>query len=501
MFEITPDKAIKDYELLKRKAKGCIDNGNFLDAYYLIETLARIAYHLNFRYTDDELEKYLEIISKAIIKRQSVIGVKDRFVFYDAFGMDNKGLTQQYIRALKDWGVDFLYVLDSPTEGSEGQGILNELKNTIGAEVFIVPNNLGYVEKTRLVSERISEYRPEKAFLHISPWDVCGISVWHSFVGITRYLIDLTDHAFWLGKGCSDFFIGFRGYGNQVSREFRGIKSNRLLCQTIYPILNNVPFQGFPELAKDKVVIFSGATYYKVYGENNVFLEILKKIVIDHPECIVLFAGSGDKRPFEKFLKDNQLQDRIILIGNRPDINEVFKHCDIYINTFPIIGGLMSQLAIANNKNLIGYTTNDIPCNFSEDIFVSKPKIKFSYFNLDEFHDELNLLIESEEYRSEKAKLFDGLLPSAEDFSKNLRGLIKENVPAKVENIEIDPVRFMGLYFSMENEYLRKYHIIKLKGLKLLYFKYDVTGALVSSLALLLNGVRNLAHRLSIALR
>lgn len=49
----------------------------------------------------------------------------------------------------------------------------------------------------------------------------------------------------------------------------------------------------------------------------------------------------------------------VFLIGDRHDINEVFKHSDIFLNTYPIGGGLMTQYAAANSKPILSLGVKD----------------------------------------------------------------------------------------------------------------------------------------------
>lgn len=479
MFKIEHESVIDDFNALKKYAYQAYNKKKYEDVYCFVSCAATLAYHLNFCYCDDELESLINKVSKETLNTPHFSPIKDRFVFYDYFGMDNRGLTQQYIHALKNWDVEFLYILESRSL-SEKSTIFNELKSIKKAQIYIVPDGMTNVEKTKKIVEKIIQYKPEKAFLHLAPWDVVAVSVWSALDNVERYFIDLTDHAFWLGKSCSDYFLGFRDYGFSIAEKYRNINSEKLLKQLYYPILNDSEFDGFPVSVENKIVIFSGASFYKIYGENGIFLNILKKIVEDNPDVVVMFAGSGNDKPFLSFIENNKLSGRILLIGDCRDINEVFKRCDIYLNTYPIIGGLMSQYAVANGKPIIGYTTSDIPCNFSEGLFNQPLSSQFTFTDLDAFHDEINLLIRDKKYRVFRSEYSSDILPTAESFPGDLFKCLQEKKPYIYSNIDIDIERFMNIYFSMENNYLHQYHVIKIKELKSLYLKSDFFGALIS---------------------
>jgi len=478
--KITHEYVKKDYSYIKNLAINALNKKKYHDTLKLIETAAKLAYHLNFRYADDEFEGLLQYLSDISLKNFEFSPIKNRYVFYDYFGIDNKGLTQQYIFALKEWDVDFLYIMENSDNEEYAKEILEELSEIRGAEICIVPNNSDYIKKAGYILDKISQYRPEKAFLHLAPWSVLSIIVWNSIDNVTKYFIDITDHAFWLGKSCSDYFIGFREYGYVISNKYRGISHDKLITQHYFPVLSTYPFQGFPSLSEGKTIIFTGGSYYKVYGENNTFLNILRKIVIDNPSCIILFAGNGDSKPIEKFLKVNKIVDRVLLIGNRKDINEVFKHSDIYLNTFPIIGGLMSQYAVANKIPLIGYTDKLISCNYTEGIFNFVSNTKFTYTDMNDFFNEINLLISDKIYRDKQVNNYSNLIPTPELFSAELKNKLSQNTEKYSSTLEIDEKIFMNLYFYAENNFLHAYHTIKISTLKSLYFKYDFFHAILS---------------------
>ena len=138
--EITHQYVIKDYSNIKSRIVNAIDKKSYIEALTLIETAAKIAYHLNFRFSDDELEGYLQNISNCTLPKYEFEPVKkERFIFYDYFGLDNKGLTQQYLFALKKWDVDFLYILETRENEKYASEILEELSQISRAEVYVVP--------------------------------------------------------------------------------------------------------------------------------------------------------------------------------------------------------------------------------------------------------------------------------------------------------------------------------------------------------------------------
>lgn len=489
MNKLTDNLALSDFKRLKSAAETSLIENDFESAIKIITCAADIAYHLNFKYADDDLEEMLNKIGNKTLNRASFTPIKNRIVFYDAFGIDNRGLTQQYLDALNRWDVDYLYIKEGEPLNESGD-IHKLIASNKRAKCTNIPRSRSKLDEAKLLLKTISEYAPEKAFLHIAPWSTTAVVAWSMLPQVERFLIDLTDHAFWIGKSCTDYFVGFRDYGISVSENYRGIQPHKLLKQPYYPIQNAAPFEGFPFNRNDKVVIFTGGALYKMYGENFQFLKILKRIANENPSAIILVAANGDERPIKSFIKKHNLCDQIIHTPERKDITELFLHSDIYLNTYPVIGALMSQYAIMCNKPLIGYTSNDIPCNYSEDLFLHNDYIKFTYFNLEEFHNAINKLIRDGKFRQEFTAHYKGLLLSPDEFSRSLLEVITKKPQASTPKIKFEEnefSRFKKIYMEIENEFLHKYQLIKFKRLGLRYFKIDPHGAIISAISLIIN--------------
>ena len=56
-------------------------------------------------------------------------------MFYDVFALDNKGLTQQYLRALISWRVKILFIFEG-SDLSKSKKIIKELNSYSKAEVL-----------------------------------------------------------------------------------------------------------------------------------------------------------------------------------------------------------------------------------------------------------------------------------------------------------------------------------------------------------------------------
>jgi hypothetical protein len=472
---LTVGKIETDYNEFKSIANELILKKKFDDAEKFIVAASRIAYNFNFIYADKELDSMLKQISCFYIDEVDFDKIDGRYVFFDSFGQDNRGLTQQYIRALMQWGVEFLYILEY--ENSQCENIINELRQYSGATVFVMPKTKTGKEKAQLIYDLVASFQADKAFLHLSPWSSTAIIAWNALTTVTRYSIDLTDHAFWLGSDFCDYYIGFRGYSAFVSSHLRGIGKEKLMIMPYYPISDDVDsFQGFEFDFSNKKIVFTGGSYYKMYGKDNIFLNILKKICEDNHNVVIAIAGSGNSKIIEDFIATNGLNERIFLIGNRKDISEVFKHIDIYLNTYPIGGGLMTQFAVLNNKPVIAYGQSNVILSIAESLFSYPCDIEMTYFNLSEFHSEINHMLSDDVYCSSKTKFYDELLLSPEDFSKELNCKIMDNVTVDtiIDIPDFNKSELIDIYLNAENKYLKSYERNKISNLRLTYARYNV---------------------------
>lgn len=110
-----------------------------------------------------------------------------------------------------------------------------------------------------------------------------------------------------------------------------------------------------------------------MYGRDGYFFDLLVDLLETYPQVVIWGAGDGNDTILRRRLRPYLEWGRVKLIGNRQDINHVFRACDIYISTYPITGGLMAQLAIAKQKPILAFTTPDLSTNYLEDI-IGTPK-------------------------------------------------------------------------------------------------------------------------------
>lgn len=417
-------------------------NGNYRKTLLLIKSYANIMYSYNQIYTNLEIEEMLhKTINSAYQKpnlKQSELD-EQTVIFYDGFGIDDRGLAQIYLKALcKRYNVIYITSISNKKRIHHIIELLETTNNTIH---YIKEENIMLcINELVDVTNKI---KPKNMFLYTQPNDIVGISFFELFEGIIyRYQINLTDHAFWLGTKSFDYCIEFRDYGASISEEYRNVSKEKLLKLPFYPNINYLQeFEGYPfefDETKNKF-IFSGGALYKTFGDGNKYYQIIEKILTKYSDLFFWYAGSGDNSEILK-LKD-KYPNRIFYTTERKDLYQVIKRCYFYLSTYPICGGLMFQYAAIANKLPITLTHDDI----TDEFLLNQDKLNVIFNSETEMYQEIDRIYNNREYMKNKEKDILNSVITEEMFEKNLYHLI-----------EIHKTEFNIMYKNIDTNKLRK---------------------------------------------
>lgn len=336
--------------------------------------------------------------------------------------------------------------------------ILKKLASYNKADIYFAKSN---IKKCNEIVEKIIYFQPSKILYHSAPWDTIGYVILSYFdkSAIDRFLINLTDHAFWIGRDCIDFFLEFRSYGANISLNHRNIESKKLLIIPYYPIQNSeIEFKGFPFNSNGKKIILSGGSLYKIYG-NSIFLDIVRYILNNYTNTIFYYLGNGNEKPLIDYIQKNKYENRFFYDKERKDINEVIKRCYFYLGTYPLAGGLMSQLAVKNKKIPVAFTEKKYLMNNIDELFINNENKEFTLYSLNDVYKEISELIENNEYYNQKTSKLDNKIISVKKFSELLHNIIENKKSIfKIQRYEIDIDAFSQIYFDQENNYIRSYN-------------------------------------------
>ncbi len=456
------DYTVRDIERycarIGRTAQRAFDRGDHVRALARLDTLAQVAWNVNHVYTDDGAEQLMLDISRALSagSGSTHYTVKEgRWLFYDQIGNDTV-LALQYLRALMAWGVEILYVLDSssPPRGS----VIDELRNYPKATVTVLDTRLGgRVERFAETLETIRRWGPARAMIHAPAGGAFGVALLHALVDTVKYRIVPGDHHFYLGTAVTDRAIEFRPFGATLALERRGMTREQILVQPYYPIVKQALFEGFRFDPAGRIVIFSGGSYYKILGGGEMYFRIVRRIVDEYPATVVQYSGWGSPRNRRKVMRligKYRLGESFFLDGFRSDVNEVMRRCDIYLGTYPLCGGLMSQYAAVNAKPIVQLKLPGEEVNAIEDIIgLRDPSVRITFGDIDSLVAMAGELIENPALRrSVGTKLRRAVITPAE-FASRLKRTIEEDAPYDGPTVEIDYAAATEWYLTEVNEF------------------------------------------------
>ena len=458
------------YNRLIDESENALKLTKFDKALRLVKTAAWIQYVYSFIFSDKRAEGILKSISLTLIqKNYSMNNYSDEevYILYDDFMLDNMGLTQQYLRALISTEKRIVFMTPQCISRTSSSDILHEINTASNVEIVQVKTTGDSYKDSNIILCEILKINPTKIFLHLQPHSVEVITAIYSLPrSIEKYQIDLTDHCFWLGTGVFDYDLVFRPYGAKMANYFRSIPMEKILYMPYYPIVNLEEHKfSLPEQLKDRVVIFAGASYYKIESPEDIFQKFVMRILDENPEAVFIFAGSGNSHVWDIILNNSRYSDRFFLLGHRKDIANVISHSDICINTFPIGGGLVSQIAASLSKPLLSLGDYDGGGDFSE-IICQQDYVNIISRDLDELYLNVCRCIRDKKYRTEYGDKIGKCIIRESTFNDKFRKLIScpKDFIVRIDEDDSFVNKQKNHTRTMQNQSLLNMSVIKLLG-------------------------------------
>ena len=411
---------------LKTIMKKAIDSNKYEKAIAAISAGCGILYNFNQKYTDPDFEEgvvqvaqYYKSVFEKKLKHFS--SDSNTVLFYDGFGLDTRGVAKMYINAIAKNGYRLVYV----TKKSSREQIpdLEKLLRDAEADIRYIDTSKYTIWTTELIGI-ILQTRPKAMFFYTTPNDSAGAAAFSTMEGlISRFLIDLTDHAFWLGVRANDFFCGSRemSASNQVYE--RNIPRDKLIKLGVNLILEkNGDHTGLPFDVAATKYIFSGGQLYKTLGDKELYYyKIVDHILSTHTDVTFLYAGSGDQTEMDKIIA--KFPDRAFLISERKDFYYLIENCVLYLNTYPMFGGMMMKYSA--NAGKIPVTLKHE--NDSDGLLLNQADRRIEYETYDELIEDVDKLLSDPDYLADREALLEGSIITEERFINNLRSAIEEH--------------------------------------------------------------------------
>lgn len=441
----------KKIEKLKSKAVECMNKKDYELALQMIACIASIEYLYNQKYIDEELEELLLKISEKAIdvnEKEDCLTDTETVMFYDGFGLDMRGLALIYLKALAEGDYRIVYVTKEKNLEN-----LKEIKHVLkdsGGYIVGIPDKVSNVETARFIYKTTKKYSVGKAFFYTTPSDVSGVAAFNKFPNsVTRFQINLTDHAFWLGIHAFDYCIEFRNYGASISYFKRKIDCKKILLQPYYPLLSkHIGFQGFPfQKEDDDFIIFSGGALYKTEGGKAQFYRIVSEILSGHKNVKFWYAGFGENKEMDKLLAKYPKQ--AFYTEERKDLYQILRHCDIYLNTYPLAGGLMTQYAAAAGLIPLTIKTGE----HAEELLLNQKQCGIDFDTTEELLNEFEKIFSDPIYKKKKELMLRDSVLKEEDFNKNIKYILEQYSSA--HSFELKEVNDKEFIRAFKEKYTR----------------------------------------------
>ena len=450
--KIVTKNAEEAIQKLRKIACRAEQRQNDVYAMEAVRAAANLQYIYNQWYVDDVCEEVLHSIARRMQSPTYRADEADEktILFYDSFGLDTRGLAIIYLKALADLGYRVVYLTQDSAVGSQPQ----IHKETKGKDIIFLylPSHSNSYRKNKKIISIFAQYRPSKAFFYCTPDDVAACVAFDCYAGVVhRYQINLTDHAFWLGKYAWDTCIEFRNYGACISAYHRGVPQEKIHVLPYYPYADlDMPFGGFPSGMEGHPVLFSGGSLYKTMGDDGRYYVMVRKILQQNPELVFLYAGTGDTSGLEVLQRD--FPGRCYHIEERQDLFQLMEHVDLYLNTYPVCGGLMSQYAARAGKVplLLRKTGED----GLEGILLHPETMDIEFESMEDLVAEAHHILCDSDYASEtSAKVREKIITEAK-FKYALSRLLKQgNTGFAVDMHPVDTSEFRKTYADNLSQY------------------------------------------------
>jgi len=433
---------IKDFEccqdIIRKDLQQSLRKGDVTQCVKLIETFSEVTLRLNNIKSDQTIEGFLKELSSKYIGSSPKRGdVNEKLiVFYDQVGT-TICLGLQYLRGILTAGYDVVYIYENYRKDISPL-LLNEIKKLnieyrlYGPSTPIYKNS---IYSGKIISEYINSHNPGKIVVHPSPSDAIGPTVMYSLPHIEKFFIVPGDHHFYAGLHSADYLIEFRKFGINVSVNERNIEANKIYVLPYYPIIDELTdFQGFPIETKGKIVFASAGATYKFMGSDVIFQ--IWKYILSKDNTVVLFMGKPDKS-ISNFIKDNDFNNRFLLLGFRKDFVQCIKNADVLVNSYPVGGALVSQTAAYFEKPVIAYCEE---CEYLfqniTDIFggVGKNE-RFTKTTIGEIEAMIDKLVDNISYRKELGNREKNDLQTEIRFNQTLERILCHQENTAINNV------------------------------------------------------------------
>lgn len=360
---LTRRKAQRYYNRYKKQVFEYWEHGDYERSLISLHACGELAYgyFTQDSFGDDELDEHLRKMGERLFTMPEFKKQDDkRVVFFDSFAYDNRGITEQYLDALHANHYQILFITTNGAFKPDSK-LGSLLAYYEDAQTLILKREDGLVSNGNKALAAMAEWGASKAFIHIGPYAELPIMLFSQLgARLHRYFINLTDHAWWLGRNCIDTNIEFRRFGISLSTEVRGIPMAKEAYLPYYPVSQAKAGDGsscLPDETKDKFVIVTGGTSYKFLDKDLTLLKLMMRVFRQDKNVTLVMIGTDRVgKIWKQKATELGLGSHIVLMDSTPYLLSVFEEADLYLCSYPMTGGLMAQIAAKQSLPVVSYS-------------------------------------------------------------------------------------------------------------------------------------------------
>lgn len=407
-------EVMADYNRMKQLARKCYSHGRWERALRIIFIASGFMYTMNQIQCDTEMEDLvIGIAASQMPKVEMNKNDKCTVMYYDGLGSADRGLTRIYLEALVNLGYTVKYITFQALDGSGGVSSLIEEQNIS----YIKGNTL--MEQMYSLRGHIESSGASAAFLNMNPDDVVAVGAFSLVNGqIKRYLINITDHAFWIGSRISDVVINFREFGYKVCRSKRNISEEKLVFLPYYPAIQDASYKGLSFNTSEYKFFLSGGALYKTFSKDNKYYLLVDTILSTYKNLVFIYLGNGDAGKILRLAE--KYPGRVFYERERTDFFEILKKSLFYLSTYPYNGGLMTQYALLAERIPVTLVCQDI----EQELSIRDQNAFWKYATIADCVAEIGRLLSDSFYRESREKMLHSFLITEEEFTDELDYII-----------------------------------------------------------------------------
>jgi hypothetical protein len=218
---------------------------------------------------------------------------------------------------------------------------LHEATSRRGGQVYSLNRNRGtLLSWSRRLRQMAAGF--DLVVMHLFAEDVIPMIAFAERASLPPILfVDQADHAFSLGAGLADVYVGLREAGIELAVSRRGVAPDRaailpITLPAVERTLTREEARARLGWTADRVIVLSIARAPKYRSfEGQHYADQFRGLLARHRELMLVVVGPQPDQSWGRIAGDTD--GRVVVFAERPDTKTFYEAADIYVDSFPII--------------------------------------------------------------------------------------------------------------------------------------------------------------------